>query len=187
VYSLYHFLVWVVCHYYHGTVAIFVRPAGSSKTCHLPTHNIHGDACETPSNTQTTMITHLKRGQQLLLRHLSTAPPPLPRPPPIADRRVVVTGLGAVTPFGHLQPTWEALLAGKTATRTSTQLASSDLALPTHVVASIPDSFDPAPYLTNARAQSVPFIALALAAATEALQDAVVRSARAPWHCVPLV
>jgi 3-oxoacyl-[acyl-carrier-protein] synthase II len=46
------------------------------------------------------------------------------------------------------------------------------LALPTHVVASIPDSFDPAPYLTNARAQSVPFIALALAAATEALQDA---------------
>ena len=25
VYSLYHFLVWVVCHYYHGTVAIFVR------------------------------------------------------------------------------------------------------------------------------------------------------------------
>jgi 3-oxoacyl-[acyl-carrier-protein] synthase II len=118
------------------------------------------------------MITHLKRGQQLLLRHLSTAPPPLPRPPPIADRRVVVTGLGAVTPFGHLQPTWEALLAGKTATRTSTQLASSDLALPTHVVASIPDSFDPAPYLTNARAQSVPFIALALAAATEALQDA---------------
>jgi 3-oxoacyl-[acyl-carrier-protein] synthase II len=36
----------------------------------------------------------------------------------------------------------------------------------------VPDSFDPLPYLTNRSAQSVNFIAYALAAATDALEDA---------------
>jgi len=96
----------------------------------------------------------------------------LSRPPPIPDRRVVVTGIGAITPFGNIQSTWDAILEGKTATRTNLDLANSELNLPSHVVATVPESFDAASYLTNARAQSVNFIAFALAATTDALEDA---------------
>ena len=103
-----------------------------------------------------------------MIRRLSTSLPP---PPPTPDRRVVVTGLGAITPFGNIQSSWDSILRGETATRISDNLVKSDLKLPTHYVASIPSTFDPAPYLTNSRAQSVHFIALALAAATDALQD----------------
>ena len=104
----------------------------------------------------------------------------LARPPPTPDRRVVVTGMGAVTPFGNLQTTWQALLRGDTAVRSHPLLAASELNLPTSYVASIPSTFDPAPYLTNSRAQSVHFIAFALAAATEALQDAGLLSSTTP-------
>ena len=96
----------------------------------------------------------------------------LSKPPPIPDRRVVVTGLGSITPFGDTQTTWSALLRGETATRVHSELADSPLNLPSHVVATVPDTFDPLPYLTNRSAQSVNFIAYALAAATDALEDA---------------
>uniref|UniRef100_A0A0E0JWU5 3-oxoacyl-[acyl-carrier-protein] synthase n=1 Tax=Oryza punctata TaxID=4537 RepID=A0A0E0JWU5_ORYPU len=58
----------------------------------------------------------------------SAAEAELPPPSPSAGRRVVVTGLGAVTPLGRgVGPTWDRLVAGGCAVRA---LAAEDLRLP---------------------------------------------------------
>lgn len=79
----------------------------------------------------------LRRALRLGLRRglsSSTAAPAaaeqaeLPPPRPSAGRRVVVTGLGAVTPLGRgVGPTWDRLVAGGCAVRA---LAAEDLRLP---------------------------------------------------------
>uniref|UniRef100_A0A0E0CHA6 beta-ketoacyl-[acyl-carrier-protein] synthase I n=1 Tax=Oryza meridionalis TaxID=40149 RepID=A0A0E0CHA6_9ORYZ len=111
----------------------------------------------------------------------------LPPPRPSAGRRVVVTGLGAVTPLGRgVGPTWERLVAGGCAVRA---LAAEDLhlpggadagrtleQLPSRVAAAVPRGkgdaeFDEEAWTMDNKSISG-FTAYALCAADEALRDA---------------
>ncbi|RLN07090.1 hypothetical protein C2845_PM11G01970 [Panicum miliaceum] len=109
----------------------------------------------------------------------------LPPPRPSAGRRVVVTGLGAVTPLGRgVGATWDRLVAGRCAVRA---LAAEDLRLPaetagrtleqlpSRVVAAVPrgkgeDEFDEEAWTKDKSISG--FISYALCAADEALRDA---------------
>uniref|UniRef100_A0A0D9VDC4 3-oxoacyl-[acyl-carrier-protein] synthase n=1 Tax=Leersia perrieri TaxID=77586 RepID=A0A0D9VDC4_9ORYZ len=111
-----------------------------------------------------------------------------PPPRPSAGRRVVVTGLGAVTPLARgVGPTWDRLVAGRCAVRA---LAAEDLRLPggddaagrtleqlpSRVAAVVPrgkgdDEFDEGAWTKDNKSISG-FIAYALCAADEALRDA---------------
>ncbi len=87
------------------------------------------------------------------------------------SQRVVVTGLGAVTPIGNDVPTsWAALLAGQSGAGIITQFDHSDFK--THIAAEVKD-FDPTRYMDKREARRVDrFVHLATAAAQEALADA---------------
>jgi 3-oxoacyl-[acyl-carrier-protein] synthase II len=89
--------------------------------------------------------------------------------------RVVVTGLGAITPIGTTVPTfWEALLAGKSGAATITGFDAS--AFTTHFACEI-KGFDPLNYLDRKQAQRLdPFAQFAVAAAESAIRDAGVNS-----------
>jgi 3-oxoacyl-[acyl-carrier-protein] synthase II len=96
-------------------------------------------------------------------------------PPAYARRRVVVTGIGMVTPLGvGMAPTWRALLEGGSGVR---ELPAGLLggALPVRVAAIVrrggDGGFEPADVLdrASARTGSPEFIAFALASAREAL------------------
>uniref|UniRef100_A0ACD5V878 Uncharacterized protein n=2 Tax=Avena sativa TaxID=4498 RepID=A0ACD5V878_AVESA len=121
----------------------------------------------------------------LLLRRGLSSAAELPPPRPSAGRRVVVTGLGAVTPLGRgIGTTWERLVAGDCAVRT---LAAEDLRLtgdasgtleklPSRVAAAVPrgkadNEFDEETWTKDSKSISG-FIAYALCAADEALRDA---------------
>lgn len=82
--------------------------------------------------------------------------------------RVVVTGLGAVTPLGLDVPTtWAALLAGQSGVAPITAFDAS--ALPTRIAASV-RGFDPVQYLDAREARRLsPFIHYAVAAAAQAV------------------
>ncbi|TMW56389.1 hypothetical protein Poli38472_006399 [Pythium oligandrum] len=100
-------------------------------------------------------------------------------PPVTAPRRVVVTGLGAVTPFGvGLQRTWDAILDSKCAIKTIEGFDTTGLGCT--IAAQVPRGDDPHAFRAkdfinpkNARSQDVDFIAFALAAGTtqEAIAD----------------
>lgn len=98
-------------------------------------------------------------------------------PPPAPTRRVVVTGLGAVTPFGvGVNTAWEALLDSKCAVRTLEEL--KDTGLKCTIGAAVPRGEGEKAFRTkdwanpkNLRSQEVDFIAFALAAADEAIKD----------------
>ena len=85
--------------------------------------------------------------------------------------RVVVTGMGAITPLGLTVPVfWEAMLAGKSGAATITGFDAS--AFTTHFACEI-KGFDPLNYMDRKQAQRIDrFAQFALAAATEALTDA---------------
>src|SRR5579875_774329 len=87
------------------------------------------------------------------------------------SRRVVVTGLGLVTPLGvGVERNWEALLAGRSGIRRVT--AFDTAGLPCKVAAEVPD-FDPARWVEPTELRRMDrFIALALAAAEEAVAAA---------------
>ncbi|KAJ0408020.1 hypothetical protein P43SY_000224 [Pythium insidiosum] len=99
-------------------------------------------------------------------------------PPVTAPRRVVVTGLGAVTPFGvGVKHTWESLLDSQCAIQPIHSFDVSSLAC--KIAAQVPRG-DAAPTHfrskdwinpKNARSQDVDFIAFAMAAAKEAVED----------------
>jgi 3-oxoacyl-[acyl-carrier-protein] synthase II len=94
-------------------------------------------------------------------------------------RRVVLTGLGAVSPLGHDVPTmWRALVAGESGVRPITRFSSEGLG--TSVVAEVCD-FDP---LDHADARTVrtsdPAAIYLLAAAREALAQAGLPGAADP-------
>jgi len=86
-------------------------------------------------------------------------------------RRVVITGLGAVTPVGNDVPTtWEALLAGRSGVDRIRRFDPSELK--TQFAAEVKD-FDPTKYMSRREARRFDrFTHFALAAATEAVADA---------------
>eukprot|EP00249_Psilotum_nudum_P019254 c27164_g1_i2 orf=70-744(+) len=134
---------------------------------------LHTTHCYCPSRSSST------------IPYISSPPPLLPQ------RRVVVTGLGLVTPLGcGVETTWQALLAMKSGVRA---LRAEDLKIsgledgalqqtleqmPSKVVAAVTHGssagdFDAAKWLQDKDSKCVaPFIAYALCAAEEALRDA---------------
>jgi len=87
------------------------------------------------------------------------------------SQRVVVTGLGAVTPIGNDVPTtWAALLAGRSGAGPVTRFDASDLK--TRIAAEVKD-FDPTQYVDRKEARRMDrFLHFAAAAAIQALADA---------------
>ncbi|WP_454916341.1 beta-ketoacyl-ACP synthase II [Xanthobacter sediminis] len=96
-------------------------------------------------------------------------------------RRVVVTGLGMVTPLGcGVEPTWRRLLSGESGVKAVTHFDVSDLAC--KVAANIPrgdgsdGTYNPDQWMEQKEQRKVDeFIVFAMAAATQALDDA-------GWH-----
>ena len=87
------------------------------------------------------------------------------------ERRVVITGLGAVTPIGNDVDTfWENLKAGKCGITKITKFDSTDFKA--HVAAEVKD-FHPENYMDPKSARRMePFSRFAVAAASEAIADA---------------
>jgi 3-oxoacyl-[acyl-carrier-protein] synthase II len=95
-------------------------------------------------------------------------------------RRVVVTGLGMVTPHGSgVEPTWAAILAGKSSARKIDTFDVSDIAAKIACViprGSEAHAFNPDDWMDPKDQRKVDeFIIFAMAAATQALDDA-------GWH-----
>ncbi|HHJ14398.1 MAG TPA: beta-ketoacyl-[acyl-carrier-protein] synthase II [Gammaproteobacteria bacterium] len=89
----------------------------------------------------------------------------------MARRRVVVTGLGAVTPLGvDVASTWEGILAGRSGIRPITAFDVSTF--PVRFGGSVPD-FDITQYVSKKEARKMEtFIHYGVAAGTQALRDA---------------
>lgn len=93
-----------------------------------------------------------------------------------AGRRVVVTGLGAVTPLAcGVRPSWRRLLAGESGVRAIDRVDVSDM--PSRVAGQVPgpdeeDGFDPGAWIEpRERRRMDTFIHYAIAAAAEAVED----------------
>ena len=86
-------------------------------------------------------------------------------------KRVVVTGLGAITPLGlGVEATWQSLLAGRSGVRRITRYDPADL--PTQIAAEVTD-FDPVKYMDFKDAKrTARFTQFAIAATNEALHAA---------------
>jgi 3-oxoacyl-[acyl-carrier-protein] synthase II len=86
-------------------------------------------------------------------------------------RRVVITGLGAVTPLGNdVDSTWETLVAGRSGAAEITQFDSSDYAV--HFACEV-KGFDPTEYIDRKQARRMDrFAHLIVAAARQAEADA---------------
>ena len=90
---------------------------------------------------------------------------------PRVERRVVITGLGLVTPLGvGVEEVWQAALAGKSGVATITHFDAHEL--PSHIAGEV-KNFDPGLYMDSKEARRNDlFIQYALAGAQLALQDA---------------
>jgi beta-ketoacyl-acyl-carrier-protein synthase II len=86
-------------------------------------------------------------------------------------RRVVITGLGAITALGSsVEQYWNGLIQGKSGIRRITQFDPSGL--PCHIAGEIPD-FEPEKYMERKEARRMPRSAqVALASAIQAVKDA---------------
>ncbi|HIC88296.1 MAG TPA: beta-ketoacyl-[acyl-carrier-protein] synthase II [Anaerolineae bacterium] len=86
-------------------------------------------------------------------------------------RRVVITGMGAVTPLGfNVKDTWDGLIAGRSATRPVTHFDATGF--PTRIVAAV-EGFNPRDYMGRRDAQRLGAVThFAWAATQEALTDA---------------
>jgi 3-oxoacyl-[acyl-carrier-protein] synthase II len=89
----------------------------------------------------------------------------------LAKRRVVITGLGAVTPLGlNVKDTWNAILNGKSGVK---PITSFDTSLFTVRIGAYVDNFDASPYMDQKSIRKTDtFMQFALAAATQAMEDA---------------
>ena len=85
--------------------------------------------------------------------------------------RVVITGVGAVTPLGlNVPDMWDALLAGRSGVTNITQFDASDL--PCQIAAEV-KGFDPRAYINFKEARRMARVSqLSVAAAQEAMRDA---------------
>ena len=85
-------------------------------------------------------------------------------------RKVVVTGLGAVTPLGiGVGPTWEAVLAGRSGISKITRFDTAEF--PTRIAAEIKE-FHPEDFVDRKEIKRMdPFIQIAMAAAHLAMED----------------
>lgn len=85
-------------------------------------------------------------------------------------RRVVVTGLGMVTPLGHdVETTWRAIVAGKSGVSSITHFDASDLSCK---ICSRVENFDATKYMSEKEARKRDyFIQYGVAAAIQAIQD----------------
>jgi 3-oxoacyl-[acyl-carrier-protein] synthase II len=94
-------------------------------------------------------------------------------------RRVVITGLGAVTPLGvDVESTWEALVAGRSGAGEITQFDSSDFAVHFACEAT---GFDPTEYIERKQARRMDrFAHLIVAAARQAEADSGIAVADEP-------
>jgi hypothetical protein len=86
------------------------------------------------------------------------------------DRRVVVTGLGLVTPLGTgIERNWEALMAGRSGVGLITRFDTSDY--PTKIAGEIPD-FDPLDWIEKRDVRKMDlFIQYAMGAAEQAMRQ----------------
>jgi len=91
--------------------------------------------------------------------------------PPEPSGRVVITGMGAITPLGNsIDEFWPRMLAGESGIGEITLMDTSDY--PTTIAGEVKD-FDPELYLDKKEARRVDrFIAFAVGASTMALKDA---------------
>ncbi len=91
-----------------------------------------------------------------------------------ARRRVVITGVGAITPLGlSVAETWEGLVAGRSGIDHVTRFDASGLRT---TFAGEVRGFDPANYMDRKEARRLdPYIQYALAAAKEAIADAALQ------------
>lgn len=118
------------------------------------------------------------RIDELLAEVLDDDPLVAPRRLPLDDEdedgRVVVTGIGVVSPFGvGLEPFWEGLAAGRSAVGRITQFDASGY--PCQVAAQVPD-FDPRPFMDFKEARRMSRASqLAVAAARMAVAAAGLR------------
>jgi 3-oxoacyl-[acyl-carrier-protein] synthase II len=89
----------------------------------------------------------------------------------VSKRRVVVTGLGAITPVGNdVATTWRALLEGKSGAGPITKFDASNFAV--RFACEVKD-FDPYLYMDRKEAKRAdPFTQYAVAAAVQAMRDA---------------
>jgi 3-oxoacyl-[acyl-carrier-protein] synthase II len=94
-------------------------------------------------------------------------------------RRVVITGMGAVTPLGNdIESTWSALLAGESGAGEITQFDSTDYSV--HFACEVKD-FDPTQWIEKKAARRMDrFSQLILAAARQAEQDSGIDVAKEP-------
>ena len=94
-------------------------------------------------------------------------------------RRVVITGLGAVTPLGlDVESTWSSLLAGESGAAEITQFDHTDY--PVHFACEVKD-FDPTEWIDRKAARRMDrFTHLILAAARQAEQDSALDISKEP-------
>ena len=86
-------------------------------------------------------------------------------------RRVVVTGLGCVTPLGgDVNSTWEAALAGRSGVGPITRFDASEF--PVRIAAEVTDPFDLGDLPAKEARRLDPVVAMALAASNQAAADA---------------
>jgi len=90
---------------------------------------------------------------------------------PMNERRVVITGIGCISPLGNdLQSTWEAMKAGRSGIDRITCMDTT--AYTTHIAGEV-KNFDAAPFFNNAKdcRRADRYVQLAVAAARMALVD----------------
>lgn len=103
----------------------------------------------------------------------------------MSKRRVVVTGLGMITPLGHdVETTWKAILAGQSGVALIDHFDASDL---TCKICSRVKNFDVAKYMPEKEAKKRDyFIQYGMAAAQQAIQDSGIQVTEANAHRIGL-
>jgi len=103
----------------------------------------------------------------------------------LSRRRVVVTGLGMVTPLGHtVNSTWQAILAGKSGVDFIDHFDASDLSC--HICSRV-KNFDATLYMPEKEARKRDyFIQYGMAAAMQAIKDASLTVTEANAHRIGL-